>query len=60
MMRFTALQDFYSEETASHYVAGLSYAAGSEDHKLRELITRWIEQGKVKQGGPLAMVTGRG
>lgn len=58
-MRFTALEDFYSDETASHYVAGLSYGAGPNDHKLRELIPQWIAQGKIVEGGGAAAVSGK-
>jgi hypothetical protein len=58
-MRFTALQDFYSDETQSQYVAGLSYAAGLSDEKLRELIPKWIAEGKVVEGGPEATVVGK-
>ena len=58
-MRFTVLQDFYSEETQSQYVAGLSYMARAGDERLRELIPQWIEQGRIVEGGPVATVTGK-
>lgn len=58
-MRFTALQDFYSDETQSQYVAGLSYMARADDARLRELVPKWIEQGKIVEGGPVAQVMGR-
>ena len=58
-MRFTVVKDFYSEATQSHYVAGLSYAAGPQDHKLRELVPQWIEQGRIVEGGGAAVVSGK-
>jgi hypothetical protein len=58
-MRFTALQDFYSEETESQYVAGLSYETRPGDRKLIELVPQWIVDGLVELGGPAAKVTGR-
>jgi hypothetical protein len=58
-MRFTALQDFYSDETQSQYVAGLSYETGPKDHKLIELVPQWIVDGLVQMGGPTAKVFGR-
>jgi hypothetical protein len=60
LYRFTALQDFDSAETRSHYVAGLSYAARSDDRVLLELLPQWLDEGLVKEGGPVAVVTGRG
>lgn len=58
-MRFTALQDFYSDETQSHYVAGLSYETRPGDRKLTELVPQWIVDGLVELGGPAAKVMGR-
>ena len=56
-MRFTALQDFYSAETQSQYVSGLSYRAA--DERLHKLIARWIAEGKIVEGGPEAAVSGK-
>jgi len=58
-MRFTALQDFYSGETQSQYVAGLSYETRPDDRKLSELIPQWIVDGLVELGGPAAKIVGR-
>jgi len=58
-MRFTALQDFVSDETQSQYVAGLSYETRPGDNKLIELVPQWIVDGLVELGGPQAMVSGR-
>ena len=58
-MRFTALQDFYSETTESQYVAGLSYETRPGDHKLIELVPQWIVDGLVEWGGPATKVMGR-
>jgi hypothetical protein len=58
-MRFTALQDFYSEATQSQYVAGLSYQTRPSDRRLLELIPQWIVDGLVELGGPVAKVSGR-
>ena len=56
--RFTVLDNFTSEELRSEYVAGLSYEARDEDTVLLGLIDKWIEEGKVREGGPEAQVTG--
>ena len=56
-MRFTAVEDFFSDETQSQYVNGMSYAAA--DDRLRELVVKWIAEGKVCEGGPEASVTGK-
>jgi len=56
-MRFTAVQDFFSEETQSQYAAGMSYAAA--DDRLRDLVAKWIAEGKVVEGGPEAIVVGK-
>ena len=58
-MRFTALEDFYSDETQSQYVAGLSYESRPGDRKLIELIPQWIVDGLVQMGGPAAKVMGK-
>jgi hypothetical protein len=57
-MRFTALQDFHSDETRSDYVIGLSYTVDNE--KLAALVERWLKEGKVELGGPAARLTGIG
>jgi hypothetical protein len=59
-MIFTALQTFFSEETGSEYVEGLSYRAKDDDAhaKLRELLPTWVEEGKVQLGGPTAQIEG--
>ena len=56
--RFMALEDFYSEETQSHYVKGLGYTV--QNDKLAKLVERWISEGKVELGGAAATVTGKG
>jgi len=58
-MRFTALQDFYSDETQSQYVAGLSYETRPGDHKLIELVPQWTVDGLIRMGGPRAIVSGK-
>jgi hypothetical protein len=59
-MRFTAIENFYSEETRSQYVAGLSYiiTTAAHDDKLAELVPKWIAQGLVREGGPEAKMSG--
>jgi hypothetical protein len=57
-MRFVALTDFFSEETASQYHAGLGYTIDND--KLAALVEKWISEGKVSLGGPAAMMTGSG
>ena len=58
--RFTAIDDFHSEEFNCDYVAGLSYEARDEDEKLLGLLDKWIDEGKVREGGPVAEVSGGG
>ena len=58
-MRFTALQDFYSAETQSQYVSGLSYTVAAADVKLHKLVARWIAEGKIVEGGPEATLSGK-
>jgi len=55
---FTVIDSFESKETQSGYVAGLSYHARDEDEVLLGLIDGWIKEGKVREGGPEAKVTG--
>lgn len=57
---FTVIDDFHSEEFHSDYVAGLSYTAQDTDEKLLELIPKWLEEGKIREGGPVAEVAGGG
>ena len=55
---FTVIDSFTSDELKSQYVAGLSYTARDEDEKLLSLIDQWIDEGKVREGGPQAQVSG--
>ena len=59
-MRFKAIDSFWSEETGSEYVAGLSYEAFQGDELLLRLIPKWIDEGKVREGGPVVGVSGQG
>ena len=56
--RFTVIDSFHSDELNSEYVAGMSYEARDEDATLLGLIPRWIEEGKVREGGPESEVSG--
>jgi hypothetical protein len=56
--RFTVIDSFTSDELMSQYIAGMSYEARDEDAKLLGLIDKWIADGKVRDGGPEAIVTG--
>jgi hypothetical protein len=47
--RFTALEDFYSEETRSQYVKDLGYTANNPE--LEKLAEKWVREGKVRWGG---------
>jgi len=58
--RFTVLDNFHSDETESDYVAGLSYQANEGDEILLSCLDRWIEEGKVREGGPEAVMTATG
>lgn len=57
-MRFTATQDFFSEETKSQYVEGLSYTV--RDEKLAALAKQWLKEGKITLAEPAAKVEGKG
>lgn len=56
--RFTALQNFYSEEYQCHYEKGLGYTVQSE--ALAKIVERWVSEGKVELGGAAARMTGTG
>jgi hypothetical protein len=58
-MRFMVIDTFFSEELGSEYVAGLSYEARPEDEALLALIPQWISEGKVREGGPVATMSGQ-
>ena len=58
-MRFTVVEEFFSPATNSHYIAGLSYTVRPEDDRLREMVVKWIADGKVIEGGPEATVVGK-
>jgi len=58
MTRFTAMQDFWSDETKSQYMKGLSYTVHDGNDKLAALVQRWTKEGKVELGGPAATVKG--
>lgn len=58
MRIFTVTDDFHSDEFECDYVAGLSYTARDEDEKLLGLIDKWIKEGKIREGGPEAKVSG--
>ena len=56
--RFTVIDSFLSPDTASQYVAGMSYEARYDNTKLLGLIDGWIREGKVREGGPASVVSG--
>ena len=56
--RFTVIDSFTSDEFNCEYVAGMSYEARDEDEKLLGLLDGWIKEGKVREGGPAAIVSG--
>lgn len=56
--RFTALQDFFSDDTQSQYAKGLGYTVQNE--RLGELVERWIAEGKVELGGGAAKMAAQG
>jgi hypothetical protein len=56
--RFTVIDGFVSDELMSEYVAGLSYEARDGDKVLLSLIDKWIDEGKVREGGPSSIITG--
>jgi hypothetical protein len=57
-MRFTAKEDFFSDEMQSQYVKGMTYNAEPDNEKLLEMVEHWIEDDLVEEGGPEAQVTG--
>lgn len=56
---FTALADFFSEETRSQYVKGLSYTAIA-GHAVADHVMRWVGEGKVELGAAVAVIAGAG
>jgi len=59
--KFTALENFASDETRSEYVEGMTYEVQDEDNEdLMELIDQWVEEGKVREGGPESELSGEG
>ena len=56
--RFTVIDSFTSDELMSQYIAGMSYEARDGDTKLLGLLDGWIKEGKVREGGPEAIVSG--
>ena len=59
-IRFQALKNFWCEELKSAYETGMYYTARPGNYTLLHFLTKWIEEGKVKMGGPAAKVTGKG
>ena len=55
---FTVIDSFTSDELKSQYIAGMSYTARDEDTVLLDLLDKWIDEGKVREGGPQAQVSG--
>ena len=49
MTQFTALTDFYSEDTQSEYIGGMVYTARDGDETLLKLLPKWIKEGKVRR-----------
>jgi hypothetical protein len=66
MMRFMPTADFFSEEFASGYCAGLQYTVHDGNDKLAAAVQQWIDEGKVqlvtdeKTDKPLAAMGGAG
>lgn len=58
--RFTVIDNFFCNELQTQYVAGMAYEAGDQDTQLQELIPLWIDEGKVREGGPASEVSGAG
>jgi hypothetical protein len=59
-MRFTALEDFWSEELQSQIAKGLSYEVKEEHGKIFELAPKWLKEGKIREGGPEPKVSATG
>lgn len=55
-LQFTALIDFWSDETQSQYAEGLSYTANTD--RLQELVAEWAKEGKIQLSAPIARVEG--
>lgn len=56
MERFTALVDFFSEETKSQYLKGMSYKYPT----IPGVLDKWLAEGKIELGGPQSKVMGAG
>lgn len=56
--RFTVLEDFFCDELQTQYLRGYSYTVRDSDTALDKLVPKWIEEGKAREGGPEAQVSG--
>ena len=57
LIQFTAIQDFWSDETKSQYCEGLGYRVTAD---LVDLIASWEKEGKIRYGAAAAQVSGEG
>ncbi len=58
--RFTILEDFFCDELQTQYLRGYSYTVRDSDTVLDKLVPKWIEEGKAREGGPEAEMSGGG
>jgi predicted Ser/Thr protein kinase len=58
VQRFTVIDDFFSDDLQSAYIAGFSYEVDEGNDKLAAHVEKWIKEGKVREGGPVAIVSG--
>ena len=54
---FTALDDFWSDETKSQYCADMSYRVTSD---MAKLVAGWVKEGLARYGRVEAQVMGTG
>jgi len=56
--RFTMLVGLFSDETRSEYIPGMCYEVDDGNDMLNGLVDQWIADGKAREGGAEAQVSG--
>lgn len=47
-LNFSPTADFFSEAFDSYYCTGLRYTAEPDNHRLRDAVAQWAQEGKVR------------
>ena len=60
MIKFRALEDFFSTEMKSQYCAGMLYTIRPQDVVLGNESAKWLSEGKIEIVNAESKVTGTG